>query len=200
MSDAPVDGRVRRGERTRAAIVAALLDLLNDGVRSPTTARIAERAGVSVRSVFQHFEDLEALYADLAAEQARRVDPLLSAPPPEGSTATRIRALAQQRRELFETIAPVRHAIGDRAAVSPALRARLDELSVTLRTQLVDLFAAELATLGGTGGAPPDDLLVDAVDMVASFEAWDRLRVGQGLGPDAAERVVVDALARLLCR
>ena len=72
---AVTDGRVLRGARTRSGIVQALLDLLNDGVLAPTAAQIADRAGVSVRSVFQHFADMEALYGDLAAEQRERSAP-----------------------------------------------------------------------------------------------------------------------------
>ena len=88
------DGRVRRGERTRTAIVDALLALLHQGVLTPTAAQIAEGAGVSVRSVFQHFEDLDALHLELAAEQARRVQPLLDPPDATGSLDERIADVA----------------------------------------------------------------------------------------------------------
>lgn len=106
------DGRVLRGERTRRRLVESLLDLINDGVRAPTASQIAQRAGVSVRSVFQHFSDLEALYEDLAGEQRERVAPLLASLQRPQHLSDRIDALVAHRSELFETIAPVRHAIG----------------------------------------------------------------------------------------
>ena len=56
------DGRTVRAERTRQALVDALLGLLDAGVLSPTAAAIAQRAGVSERSLFQHFPDREALF------------------------------------------------------------------------------------------------------------------------------------------
>lgn len=188
------DGRVLRGERTRRSIVQALLDLLTDGVLTPTAAQIAGRAGVSVRSVFQHFDDMEALYADLAARQRERVAPLLHAlERPEGTEA-RIAALVHQRAELFETIAPVRHAIGNRALESSALRARIEELSSTLREQVAAQFADELTELPAARRAS----LLDVCDLLCSFEAWDRLRVVQRLDRPAAERRLSDALHAVL--
>ena len=59
----PTDGRTLRSLRTREAIVDATIGLLEDGDLRPTAPRVAERASVSVRSVFQHFDDLETLHA-----------------------------------------------------------------------------------------------------------------------------------------
>ena len=66
-----VDGRIARGKRARTAIVDALLALIEAGELRPSAARIAERAGVSLRSVFQHFRDVESLFAAMADRQRR---------------------------------------------------------------------------------------------------------------------------------
>ena len=70
-------------ERTREAVVEALLSLLDEGELSPTAERVAERAAVSERSVFQHFSDREALFGAAATGQFERVAPQLdrSTPP-----------------------------------------------------------------------------------------------------------------------
>src|SRR4029450_8701570 len=70
------DGRLARGERARAAIVDALLVLIESGELRPSAARIAQRAGVSLRSVFQHFSDVESLFAAAASRQTERLSPL----------------------------------------------------------------------------------------------------------------------------
>lgn len=194
MTSTVTDGRVLRGARTRSRIVQALLDLLNEGELSPTSNQIAERAEVSVRSVFQHFTDMEALYADLAAEQAERVEPLLTSLTRPDTLADRISALVGQRSELFETIAPVRHAIGTRAFDSAALRSRLDELSAALRSQVADQFAPELAAMAPARRST----MLDTLDLVCSFEAWDRLRVVQGASRRRAEAVLGETLRALL--
>src|SRR3954470_18279608 len=53
-----VDGRTARATRTREAVVSAVLDLVNEGNPKPTAREIADRAGVSLRSVYVHFDDL----------------------------------------------------------------------------------------------------------------------------------------------
>jgi TetR/AcrR family transcriptional regulator, regulator of autoinduction and epiphytic fitness len=195
MSIAPVtDGRVLRGARTRSGIVQALLDLLNDGVLTPTAAQIADRAGVSVRSVFQHFADMEALYGDLAAEQRERIAPLLAGLERPELLADRIAALVTQRSELFETIAPVRHAIGTRAFESAALQERLTELAASLREQVESQFAPEVQAQPPRRRRP----MVDTLDLLTSFEAWDRLRVVQRLDRRQTEQTLADVLAAVL--
>ncbi|MCB0988145.1 MAG: TetR/AcrR family transcriptional regulator, partial [Acidimicrobiales bacterium] len=69
----PVDGRTARAVRTREAIVDGTLALLAEGDLRPTAPRISERASVSVRSVFQHFDDLETLYAAVGNRVAEQV-------------------------------------------------------------------------------------------------------------------------------
>lgn len=188
------DGRVLRGERTRHGIVQALLDLLTEGELTPTATQIAQRAGVSVRSVFQHFEDMESLYADLAARQRERIAPLIeSLERPEGTEA-RITAIVAHRADLFDTIAPVRHALGNRALTSAVLRARIEELSAGLRAQVEWHFTEELAAVP----ARRRTALLDVCDLLCSFEAWDRLRVVQRLERGAAQRAVTDGLRAVL--
>src|SRR5438309_5937138 len=55
------DGRAARSVRTRRAIVDAMRALHHEGDLRPTAPRVAERAGVSLRTVWQHFDDLETL-------------------------------------------------------------------------------------------------------------------------------------------
>lgn len=189
-----VDGRVQRGERTRVAIVESLLGLLNAGSATPTAQQIADAAGVSVRSVFQHFEDFEELYGDLAEAQAEHTRELFDALSSDGDRATRIRHLSTHRSTLFEHIAPVRHAIGTRARGSVSLARRLDDVDELLRTQVGQQFAPELAA---RRGAQRRDLL-DVLDLLWSFESWDRLRTSQGLSATAAAATLERTTARLL--
>jgi len=183
------DGRLLRGERTRSNIVQSLLDLVTDGVRSPTAAQIAQHAGVSVRSVFQHFDDLERLYGDLVVEQAQRVAPIVAGLRTGGELGERIAAVVDQRQALFETITPVRRAIADRPERSPVLRERLEALDSELRTQLQQQFRAELADR-------PE--VLEAIDVLASFEVWHRLRTAQRLSSDEAADTLRESLSRIL--
>ena len=72
----PLDGRVARSHRTRAAIVDALISLLEEGNVQPTVEEIAARAGVAPRTVFQHYADREALFAAVSERRQARLDAL----------------------------------------------------------------------------------------------------------------------------
>jgi AcrR family transcriptional regulator len=183
-----VDGRVRRGARNRDAIADALLALLEDGDPQPTARAIAARAGVSVRSVFQHFEDMESLYAMCVARQTERLAPLRT--PIDGSLprAVRLEALVAQRARVYERIAPVRRATLLAAPGSPILRRALAEIGAEHHRELAALFAFELPA------AERREQLA-ALEVATSFDTWDHLRRVQRLSPPAAARVV-NRLAR----
>src|SRR5262244_3920643 len=92
-----MDGRIARGARARAAIVDALLELIEAGELRPSAARVAERAGVSLRSVFQHFKDVESLFAALADRQIERLAPLAGRVAAAGPLSKRLDAFVATR-------------------------------------------------------------------------------------------------------
>ena len=188
MAHATSDGRVLRGERTRGAIADALLELLEEGVPQPTAREIAERAGVSLRSVFQHFDDLEALYAACVRHQQARIAPLMTPIDPGLPLETRIDDFVAQRARLYERIAPVRRAVRAVSASSAALRDGLGRMALEHRREVEELFDAELAL------APSRRELLAAVEVATSFDAWDHLRHVQG----ASVTVARAAVARLV--
>ncbi len=186
------DGRARRSERSRRAIVEALFALVGEGVPRPTARAVADRAGVGIRTVFRHFEDMDALYAEMGARLRGETLPLLAEPPARGGPLQRARALARRRAALYERIAPYKRAADLQRGRSTFLRRRHRELVRELRADL-------LAWLPELADGPPD--LREALDLAASFEAWNRLRADQRLSSEharaALERAVL-ALAREL--
>lgn len=60
---------------SRANIVAAILALVGNGKVNPSAARVAERAEVELRSVFRHFDDMDALYREMGDVIEARVRP-----------------------------------------------------------------------------------------------------------------------------
>src|SRR3954469_16657881 len=56
-----VDGRRLRREQNREAVVDALVALFEEGSYTPSTNEIAERAGISPRSLFRYFDDADDL-------------------------------------------------------------------------------------------------------------------------------------------
>ena len=122
MSDASTtDGRSLRAVRTREAVVEALLTLNDEGNLRPTAREIADRAGVSLRSVYVHFEDLEDLFSAAAAKQFERLMALYRPLPHDGPLADRLAAFVAQRTRIMEAAAPVHRAALLQEPFSPAL-------------------------------------------------------------------------------
>jgi AcrR family transcriptional regulator len=181
----PTDGRTLRSLRTREAIVDATIGLLEDGDLRPTAPRVAERASVSVRSVFQHFDDLETLHASVAERLVERVAVLVLPVSPELPLAERLDRFVHQRALLLEAVTPIRRAADVHGPFSTEITARLRDGQAFLREELVHTFEPELAA----AGLARDDVL-DGLDTALSWATWEGLRNGLGRDQPTAERVV----------
>src|ERR1035438_5413311 len=67
------DGRQLRRRRNRETVVDALLDLYRDGNLRPSTEEIAARSGLSPRSLFRYFDDVDDLTRTAIRHQEHRV-------------------------------------------------------------------------------------------------------------------------------
>ncbi|MEM7409292.1 MAG: TetR family transcriptional regulator [Myxococcota bacterium] len=184
------DGRVRRGARNREAIVEALFELIGEGVIQPTAEQVAERAGVRVRTVFRHFDDMAGLNAELDRRIRSEVMPLLKWEP-TGDVAARTRELVQHRAAAFERAAPYKRS-GD------AQRWRRDYLQTQHETLVRELRRSLFVVLPELRDA--DDDLQAAFELVVSFEAWMRLRHDQRLGTERAQAAMETAALAVVSR
>jgi AcrR family transcriptional regulator len=185
------DGRVRRSERSREAIVGALFDLIGAGQLQPTAQQVADRAGVGIRSVFRHFSEMETLYRAMDARLEGEAIRLLTVPSEGGTPAARVRALVRQRVALFERIAPYKRAANLIRWRSAFLQQRHLRMRRVLREDL-------LARLPELRRAPAAEL--EAIDLLTSFESWDGLRNDRRLAVKAAAAVVERAVLALVAR
>lgn len=189
-----VDGRRLRRDRNRDAVVQALLALYREGNLDPSADEIATRSGVSARSVFRYFDDVEDLANAAITHQLMDVAHLLPLTcPPDRPLAERIAAVAQQRAALYEAIFPVAQVSRLRAPFNRAVAARLAQNRAEMRSQVASLFRAELAAMPEGGAARR----LAAADTLASYETWSLWRTDQGLPAADAEATMVDALTCL---
>src|SRR5262245_51370970 len=163
-----VDGRVTRGQRNREAIIDALLACYEAGSLRPSVHEVAERAGVSARSVHNHFEDVEALRAEVAQRQWDRHVRMLTPVASDLPLVDRIDTAVRMRDVLFEAVTPVRRAALLSIHEAPTIAGNLHTLDRRLRRH-VD------ATFPGL-----DAETLDAVDATLSWDTWNRLRAAQG--------------------
>jgi TetR/AcrR family transcriptional regulator of autoinduction and epiphytic fitness len=193
-SAVPTDGRAARAARTRDAIVEASVALVEEGDVRPTAPRIAERAGVSVRSVFQHFDDLPALHTAVVHRVVERLAVLVVPADPTLSLGERIDAFARNRAVLLEAVTPFRRAAAVHGPFAPELRDAVARGSAFLRQEVEAAFAPEIEA-----AAPADRRqLVDTLAAATSWGVWDALRTDAGDTPDQARAVLGRLLTALL--
>lgn len=167
------DGRVLRRERNRAEIVDALLDLLREGHLDISAATIARRAGLSERSIFRYFDDLDDLYRAVCAVQFERerkhaeIDSFRT-----GSTADKIDHFVAQRIRLFTSVGNVGRASRVFARHNLVIAKQLRRARTMLRRQVADHFADEIAGLP----AGERDSVATVIDSLCNFESYDIMR------------------------
>ncbi|MGH9092153.1 MAG: TetR/AcrR family transcriptional regulator [Acidimicrobiales bacterium] len=188
-----VDGRRARGIRTRDAIVTALMDLIAGGDIAPTAQRIADRAGVSVRSVYQHFTDVEGLYADASARTFDWVQSVTKEIDPGWPLKRRIDEFAATRAATLEMLTPFSRASRLIEPNSAAIRQNRLEMQRWGRDRIARIFASELSKLEG----PARAALLAAMDTLTSAEAWEHLRTS-GHSVKSARQIMRAGTAALL--
>ena len=184
------DGRLLRSERSKQLIADALYELLGEGDLEPSAQKVADRAGVGIRTVFRLFSDMDALYATVNARLDLEVGPMLRDGPPEGaSLRERTESLVAGRVALYERVASYMRATNRHRGRSAFLAAEYRKLVLRLRKRL-------LRWLPELRGAPAD--LVEALDQATSFEAWDRMRSDQRLSRPRAQAAMHRATRALI--
>lgn len=194
MQERTLDGRTARALRTREAIVDATIQLLEAGDLRPTAPRVADQAGVSVRSVFQHFADLEALHTAVAERLVERVAVLVLPIDPGLALAERAERFVRQRGQLLEAVTPIRRAADVHGPFSDEITRWLHDGQRFLRAEVERTFDPELGRLT----ADDREVTLDALDAACSWSTWFGLRSSRGRDVAGAEAVVRRTVLALL--
>ena len=172
-----------------------MLSLYTAGNLDPSSDQIAESAGLSPRSLFRYFEDLDDL---VRVAILRQHDRLLATSRLDvscaGPLSDRVTRLVEQRVQLFEHIGSVGIVSRVRAPFQPLIASELAMSRSFLRRQLEQLFAPELSQRGALGAASS----IAAIDVLTSFESFQLMRDDQQLSELQIEVALADAITRVL--
>ena len=181
----PPDGRQARRARNRNAVIDAMFALLEEGRVPPSVDEVAERADVSVSSVFRYFDGLDDLQEQTVNRYFERFAPLFEVPPSsEATTAGRVRAYVVARLDLYDAIAPIARMARVRAVEQPTIARSLQDTRETFLGQVREHFNDDLVRFGR---ADADDR-VALIDALTSFESWDLLHTAHGRSRRRIER------------
>jgi AcrR family transcriptional regulator len=184
-----LDGRQIRTARSRLAICEACLDLVQAGELQPSADQVAERAGVSRRSIFNHFADLAELYDAVVEAGMQRCAPLRVEISKHDPVAQRVEQLVQARSTFLEATAAFIRALTAQALVGPAAEQalRVSKNGARLQYQEVErLFAGDLSSLL----APERAEVLEAISAAISPLQWEYLRRRRGHSVSRARAVM----------
>jgi AcrR family transcriptional regulator len=194
-ADLHVDGRRLRAERNRDSVVEAVLSIIKEqgGGPFPGAGDVAIRAGVSERTVFRHFADLDSLFLAAASHQRPTLTTYLAPRPDAPELDKRIIAMVRLRSKLYEEIAPIRRMALRLVAGHPSLAEQMNEAYRAARLQIGAVFAPELSRAGRAKAT-----VLDELDLLLGWAAWDTLRTNQGCSPDRARKLVTELVTAVL--
>jgi len=175
------DGRRERSRSSRSKIVAAMVELVGKGDVAPSAARVADVAGVGLRSVFRHFDDMDELYREMGEVIEAQVMPIILEPPIGANWMEKLFDIADRRAKVFETILPYRISANlKRFQSSYLMQDYRRMLRLECDTIEAHLPMAVKADVVGTRG----------LNVILSFQTWRLLRHDQELPFEDAKAVV----------
>lgn len=175
--DVQPDGRRARRERGRQAVVDAAFALILEGKIPPSAQDVAERAGVSVSSVFRNFDGLADLQGQALDRFRSRYSHFVAARPALGADLdSRIGFFVRQRVSLYEQAGPLLMLARTRALDHNAMAEAVAHNRAALAAQTQECFRAEIASRTMTAASD----LVSLLDALTSPEAFELMTTTHG--------------------
>lgn len=189
------DGRRARRDRNRLRVLDAVIELFSEDQLIPGTQAVAERSGVSLRSIYRYFEDQETLLRAAMTRHFERMEPLATVPGlGEGPLEERIERLVTARLRLYRAVGPTARAARASAGASDVIGYEAARAQHALLRQVERHFAPELQHLD-----PAESRAVlNTVDALCQLGAIDHLDVERRLPDAQIHDTLVRALRRLL--
>lgn len=193
--DPAADGRTARRQRNRELVLDAALELFGEGMLEPGAAEVAERSGVSLRSVYRYFDDTDALIRAAVARSIEKVRPLFELDHlGVGPRSERVARIVAGRVRLHDEVAPMVRATLQRAPTNVILRDTHERNLAALRRQVEAMFGPELDAL-----APEDAIEVAAaLDLLLGFQSIEHLRRIRGFSVEDTRRALARAVSSVL--
>lgn len=190
----PADGRAARSHRTRRAILDAMRALHAEGDLRPTVPRIAARAGVSLRTVWQQFADREALLIEAVRRDREIQRSLVARIDQDQPLPARVEAFVAQRARVLEEMTPTWRAARVHQPFSDQLTLDRKRRNAAGRAEVEQVFTPELSRLAGQ----QRERLVDALHAISLWSYWETLRTDLELSPLGAKEILISTFSALL--
>lgn len=166
------DGRKERSRSSRGKIVQAMIDLVADGDPNPSAAKVAETAGVGLRSVFRHFDDKDSIFKEMNSLLMEAYLPRINAPYQSEHWKEQLIELVERRAGINEESAVFRIPSIIRRHGSKQLKENYKALVDLERRKLHEILP---------GHVRKDKHRARSLLLATSFDAWRLFRQDEGL-------------------
>ena len=184
------DGRIARRLGNRARIMDALFALIQSGTYHPTLKQIAAKAGVTPRTLLNHFPDAASLLLAAAEHGRRLAEASLPALPTTADPEQRVRDYFRSAAAFYDGFAATRWSV----ATNPASLSVFEASGY--KGVALGILSRRIQELVGSFDAQLDPVLRRALAMMTDPLAWRLLRVQQGLSrSDAAQAMAASVIA-----
>src|SRR5215472_6145549 len=194
-----IDGRTAKGLRIKQqieqGILTAYIDLIREGIPTPTARETARRAHLSLRVIFKHFATLsEMRFAAISRIEAQSRDfhaePIDNDEPVE----QRLEQFIHRQTRMFEIITPFRRAALMVENNDPLVAAAMKRARHAAVHQIERALGPVLKLLPSSQGRR----LVIQLHVVCAWPSWETLRAHHGVSPIQARRLVTQMALSIL--
>ena len=175
-------------------VIEAYLALLRENPRIPTAVQVAERAGYSVRSVFERFPDLHALRIAATDYAFGLANDQTLTEGSDGNRQARLKAHVERRARICTLWLPLWRALNANKGDSEELETRVRFIREATVRRIELFYRPELSTMTEIERRQT----VLAIDSLIDFESWARMRELFGLSFEEACSLWLRAIDRLL--
>jgi TetR/AcrR family transcriptional regulator, regulator of autoinduction and epiphytic fitness len=191
------DGRNLRRTRNREAVLDAVVEIFESGDIDPSIDAVAERAGVSNRSIYRYFDHRDHLMRAAITHTMRRVvSELTFEPVGVGTFDERVDRFVDHRMTMYQRLAPITRAAKVAAVSQPIIAEEFEVGRVMLRQQFCEHFANEFLPLG-----PREQMrAIISAELAFQFEAFEYLASETQGDADEMRSLLVEQLQLTLGR
>ncbi|MEM1144922.1 MAG: TetR/AcrR family transcriptional regulator [Pseudomonadota bacterium] len=183
------DGRHRRTQRSREKIIAAMFRLISDDDPYPSVVAIANEAGVSKRTAFRLFSDLDSLIMEMSQQLKDELRPVIYAPYESNTWRGKLGELVDRRAIVFEKIMILKQSADIRRFRSKFLMSDYTNFVEREKATLLELLPTRIKR---------SKSVTAALMAALSFQTWTQLRLQQGLSPRQARAAMHTAMEAMV--
>ncbi|MFN2363940.1 MAG: TetR/AcrR family transcriptional regulator [Halarsenatibacteraceae bacterium] len=191
------DGRIERKNRNKNKVLAAFLELVEEQKGLPTAREIANKAGLSRRSIFRYFDNIDELVISAYNYQIKLQQekfPPPEVPKNERDSIEKAPELVDHLILIYEDTSSIRESLSAQGLPTEVLQKINVLRSQSLRDRIEQHFQDYLNQL------EDKENTLYALEVSLSSDSWDYLRNSCGLSIKKAKQVLKGLLKTVLIK